>query len=375
MARPPTRPLWATAVASFVAFALLTGLGVKLWQGRRARAALPPGGRLETHEAFVTALRSRPVDVRDVKAVFAHVFASLPAEVTVYPTENYFYYSFYAEGRLIRGNVRLDPEHRERGQVSFAYYAAMHRPARPEETEHLGGDKIFGPEDGLALEALGPLLYEVSYGGKAVRFRLNDLSQAPPPPGRLGPGESFVFRTFDESGFQFELVYVAALRQFHFVLDESAPPADELIALAPRLRLGRLSGFAFYEDPARPRKLLVGVDAELIKENSYYDGPFDQLADNFITGDGFRRMLEEAYPYARGRLTDRGAFKTFGPTPGVSGSRLALTPYLQYPSREALLAFVAACERGGPERLVACLTDDYKRQVPGPPEGATDAAP
>jgi hypothetical protein len=98
------------------------------------------------------------------------------------------------------------------------------------------------------------------------------------------------------------------------------------------------------------------------------------VAFALLTGLGVRlwrgRGARGAYPYARGRLTERGIFRTFGPTPGVSGRRLALTPYLQYPSREALLAFLAGCERGGPERLVACLTDDYNRQVPGPPEGA-----
>src|SRR5690606_24730787 len=61
-----------------------------------AAAATP---RLETNEAYIEAV-TRPADLStsDVMAVFAFVFASLPDRVKVYPTEDYYYFRFYAGG-------------------------------------------------------------------------------------------------------------------------------------------------------------------------------------------------------------------------------------------------------------------------------------
>ena len=46
----------------------------------------------------------------DPKEVFARVFEQLESEVIVYPTENYYYFSFFANGRKYSGNLRLHPQ-------------------------------------------------------------------------------------------------------------------------------------------------------------------------------------------------------------------------------------------------------------------------
>ena len=51
--------------------------------------------RVTTHEAYVEEVsRGADFDIGDIKAVFALVLASLPERVKVYPTENYFYFTF-----------------------------------------------------------------------------------------------------------------------------------------------------------------------------------------------------------------------------------------------------------------------------------------
>src|SRR5688572_2563251 len=41
------------------------------------------------------------VDLEDVDAYFWHIFSRLPDEVTIYPSENYFYFIDYVAGRQI----------------------------------------------------------------------------------------------------------------------------------------------------------------------------------------------------------------------------------------------------------------------------------
>ena len=68
--------------------------------------------------------RTRPAafDIKDPMAVLAYVLGSLPERVTVYPTENYYYFKFVHAGVPIAGNLRLDPRDRDKGKVYFAYY-------------------------------------------------------------------------------------------------------------------------------------------------------------------------------------------------------------------------------------------------------------
>ena len=55
-------------------------------------------------------------------AVFQYVFSRLPPEVHVYPTENYYYFSFFSEGKWFWGNMRFGVDERDRGLLPFVYY-------------------------------------------------------------------------------------------------------------------------------------------------------------------------------------------------------------------------------------------------------------
>ena len=131
----------------------------------------------------------------------------------------------------------------------------------------------------------------MSFAGTSVVFELNDLSEVKPPADALGEEEVFLGPVADEFGMRFFLVFDERLKIFHYMLDETVAVADELVAAKglDHVLIGRRTGFAFFQDIGRVRKLLVGVYAANVDVNNYLDGPFDQLPDNFLKGDELRR--------------------------------------------------------------------------------------
>ena len=131
------------------------------------------------------------------------------------------------------------------------------------------------------------LLYRITYQGTSVLFALNDVSQIKPPAGAIGPDERLIGPVFDESAVRFFLVYNSKAKVFHYILDETAPVPDQLepSPRSDRLLVGKRTGFAYYRDHRLDRKILIGVFEQNVRLNNYFDGPFDQLPDNFIEGE------------------------------------------------------------------------------------------
>ncbi len=73
------------------------------------------GTYLLLNQRYLEGISSSPIDLEDVDAVFWHIFSKLPAEVTIFPSENYYYFIMYIEGRQLWGNMRLPAGRRERG--------------------------------------------------------------------------------------------------------------------------------------------------------------------------------------------------------------------------------------------------------------------
>ena len=253
--------------------------------------------------------------------VFGFVFDSLPERLRVYPTEYHYYYDFHYRGVRYTGNIRIEPRDSGDAAVHFVYFqdgSAWHRAAgtrvsRRRAGRHRGKDR--------------PLLRRLGWHGRSVVFALNDLSQVRPPAGTLAPGETFIGPIFDESAIRFFLVFNARLKLFHYVLDETVPVADEFFSAPqhPRIVVGKRTGFAFYRDRRRERKILIGVFADNYRFNSWFDGPFDQLPDNFIVGDTLRRAILKVEPGLKGEI-DR-----FGSAPGGE-VRYEIRPYATYRS-------------------------------------------
>ena len=75
------------------------------------------------NEAYLKELlRETKVDTTDPMSVFSHVFMALPERVDVLPTENYFYFRFYAGGIAWAGSIRLGPTERANGSLEFGFY-------------------------------------------------------------------------------------------------------------------------------------------------------------------------------------------------------------------------------------------------------------
>jgi len=404
---------------------------------------------------------SDKLDLENVNDVFNFVFSKLDSEVNVYPSENYYYFSFLLNGRETRGNIRLSPgkDERDGGYLNFGYreFDQKSHLSFQRKLESSLNYKKFGSEDGLALykqASGGPsmrlkqpysgtnylysssrvepsrevtissdLKYEVGYGGKKVVFNLSNLDQSYPDYVGLRDGEEFLMRTQDESGLKFLLIFNKKTRDFLWILDEEENQILNIPATSfknieggiplrrdkyQNFELDERTAFAFYNDEKNNRKVLIGVYVENIKNNSYFDGPFDQLADNFIDetwnneeglgfrvqGSGlgkafnhvapslrsvptiasggpakqshanildFKDYIELTYPYIRGRIDEYGHL--LGENGKVLTTRVAITPYYIYESLSDLEEFVGKCaELEEEEKRLSCLVHDYKKE-------------
>ncbi len=287
------------------------------------------------------------IDLENVDRVFDLVFSALPAEARVYPTENYYYFIFQVRGQEVWGNIHFSPVAEIGDHVDFAYWSFEGDPAK---ASPIGAHyKRYGAADGLSISKLAPLRFAMSYRGKTVDFEFNDLAQSLPAGMKVRKNEAFAAHTFDESGYPFFLIYNIAKPHFIFVLDESRTLPESLTTDDGDIWIGAKSGFAFYQDG--DRKVLFGVLADNVRRNNYYDGPFDQLGDNFVSGSKLSAYMQAAYPNTKGEIDQYGRFT------GADHSRLAITPYAFYNNPADLSAIIKRC---GGKDLLSCITHDFK---------------
>lgn len=324
--------------------------------GAVAQNAVPP--RLQTGQAYVEDVtRATALAIDDPMAVFAFVLGSLPERVKVYPTENFFYFSFVHAGKTYSGNIRLDARNRDDGKLNFVYF---------EEATAWNGDtpdrsRLLDASDGVKVEKLDRFVYRVSFGGSSVVFELNDLSRVRPEAAVLASDEKFIGPVFDESGIRFFLVFNSRLKAFHYILDETIKVADEFAAVKhnDRILIGARTGFAFYRDHRLDRKILIGVFEGNARLNNYFDGPFDQMPDNFHEGETFRQALQTADPDLKGEIDRFGAFP--------DGARYAIVPYMHYRNLKDLDVFHRCATS---KRLPAAAYYGCFVLAPGPERGA-----
>ncbi len=285
-------------------------------------AAAQPLPTLETNQAYVESVTAESsLAVGDPMAVFAYVLDSLPARVKVYPTENHYYFSFLLDGIRYAGNIKIDAYLRSEGKVAFTYYED--RPVWLTDTS--GPHLVLGAAQGVTVEKLDELTYKLTYKNKSVVFALNDLSQVKPPAAALTPDERFIGPVFDDSAVRFFLVFNPKLKLFHYILDETIKPADVLVP-APvgggRILIGKRTGFAFYRDQQRDRKILIGVYRGNVMANNYLDGPFDQMPDNFIKDNSLRKAILAVEPELKGQINQYATFS--------DGARYAIETSMEY---------------------------------------------
>lgn len=322
--------------------------------------------KLQTNQDYIEELYRNPkAPLADKSEMLRFVLKSLPDRVKIYPTENYYYFSFYSGGVRYAGNLRLDASDRDKGKIHFAYFID----SAPWKGELPVNYAVMDATDGVNVQKVERFLYRVTVGDRTVLFALNDLSGVRPPEGTLDPDERFIGPVFDESGIRFLLVYNAKLRLFHYILDESVPVPDELQPLksTDRILLGTRTGFAYYRDLRRERKILIGVYEDNTVANNYFDGPFDQLPDNFIEGDELLKAILDVAPNLKGTIDRFGG--------SFDGSeRFLIAPYMNYRTQDELLVAhrCATGPQGQGPRYYECFLLDAE---PLPLEGKPKAAP
>ena len=86
-------------------------------------ASIVTFAKIDTNQDMIESLAIYDkLDSTDIDAVFKTVLDNIPNDITVYPTEGYYYFWFYHQGNLIRGNLRFSHRLVDKGQLSFAYY-------------------------------------------------------------------------------------------------------------------------------------------------------------------------------------------------------------------------------------------------------------
>ncbi len=329
---------------------------------REVQAAAGERPRVDTNEGYIAEVTRGPTrDMSDPVAVLHFVLEALPDTVRVMPTENYYYFRFVEAGVPWAGSIRLGPAEREMGKVELSYYKDI----APWAEDMAGGrHEILGADQGVKVAAEEALKYRVTAKGRSVLFVLNDMSNVVPPAALLGERERFIGPVFDESGVRFFLVYNGQAKVFHYLLDETVPVADELVpqSASPRILVGRRTGFAYYLDQLRDRKILIGVSEVQSRLNTYFDGPFDQLPENFIKGEELRTAIVDADASAKGEIDRLGNYLK-------EEGRYLIHPYMLY-AKPADLMRVHTCAASRvkrPDLYAKCFVIEPEGAALGPP--------
>lgn len=327
------------------------------------RSAAPLDGALITNEQFIRGLYT-PLALDSSAAVFRHVFERLPDRVTVFPSENYYYFEFAVQGKVVTGSLSLTPTDRDSAQIGFAYTTRIQDKARARFYFTRGGGGNYGAAQGVDVRRVGSGRVDVAAFGRTVGFHLHDLEAAPPTKSRLRPDEDYVLSNFDDSGLRFHLIYSRPARHLFWILNEESY-VPETFSGDGALLVGDRTEFVFFADTLHARKVLVGVAGLNVRQNNAYDGPFDQLADNLIESGAvhLKPYLEAHYGREAAGIDRFGAWSREG--------RMAVAPYTVYHSR-ADLRFADSLVALGLDYPELCRQLTQQRYDPPPP--SADAA-
>jgi hypothetical protein len=299
----------------------------------RCQAITSPANILETNESLIKGLYLLPVK-DDRLSFFRFIFSKLDSIITVYPTENYYYFRCSLSGVNIKGNIGLLAHGEDDRIVSFSY----------EEEYNVGSitqqplirELILTEDDNIYLKKISDFKYTIRFEGKTVTFNLYDIGMLPPVKATIGPAETYIGPSFDESGLQFYLIYNANRNSLFWILNEDNVVPEQFLSYTDDLLIGRSTEFAFFDDKENNRKILIGVKEDNVIRNTWYDGPFDQLPDNYIKlgAVNLKKYIEACYPEEKGKIDKFGIYIS------DRESRVAIAPYMIYSSKDQLVNWI-----------------------------------
>ncbi len=289
---------------------------------------------LFTHDQFVDGLYTG-IDPRDSVAVFNYIFGQLPDEVTVYPSENYYYFKLNLHGYTFGGAIMLFSTHIDSGDVEFGYSVRVEDKVRQKDVKDWGAGCLLNSTSGMYVEKIDPFNYRLTYNGRSVLFKLYRDRIGPPLHSRLMANEICVGPSFDDSGLKFYLIYNKANKGLFWILNEDGFVPERLRPFGRHGLMGERTGFVFFNDSSNQRRILVGVDGYNILQNNWFDGPFDQMPDNYVKAGliTVKPYLDAHYNLADDAIDQYGHFK------GTTGSRVPVAPYTVY-FKKADLRFI-----------------------------------
>ncbi len=336
---PARRRRWLGWIV--LAFLLLAGFALALYAGGSTGGRTIANLGFTSNNSYIEGLYAN-VNAKKTATVFGYVFRHLEDEVTVYPSENYYYFNLVMRGKTLSGDLYFDVLNIDSGIITVGFVEKFEDRSRSRGRYRPGWGREFGPADGLLLRKVNDFRYAAEFGGRTVIFNFYHGDTAAPVQARLMHDEVYVGPSFDESGLRFFLVFNKTINRLYWVLNEDGFVPEEFSRLSDHLVMGDRTEFAFYVDSVNNRKILVGVQGLNVGHNNWYDGPFDQLPDNYVkTGRiEIRPYLEAHFGYRPGVL-DR-----YGNYIGMKGRRAALTCYAQYFSLSDL-SFVDSCLAAG----------------------------
>jgi len=321
--------------------------------------------KIKTEQQMVEdLLKPSGLDVSNPVAVFAAVFEALPDKVTVYPTESYYYFTFPHRGIIYAGNMRFDAFDQFDGKVHFAYNPEYALWRKAEEPTY----KKLGAEESVKVVQVDKFTYTITFKGKTVEFDIPDMSNVKPKEGIIRADETYLGPIWDESGVRFFLLFNNTAKTFLYLLNDD-PKMDlyEPSDLSPGLTVGNRTSFSFLKDKLVPeRQILIGVFAGNTQVNNYFDGPFDQLPDNYIEGNKLRDAILKLVPDVKDKV-DR-----YGSLPD-GAERFAITSYKYYEDVRDLKPIIdCAAKNNEPAQYYACF-DIQQDENSGPPSEITQS--
>ncbi len=291
------------------------------------------------------------IDLADPRALARFILTHAPGHAVVYPTERYYYFEFDQGPHRVAGNLRFTEI--DRGILHTGYFDRNDRRLINAATFRDG-------DPGVRIHPTAtPHTYRVEIDGIARVFTLDRTVLDAGPGVPLAPDERVVSTVRDESGFVFTLLFHEPQAMFYYALHPDFDPPHALADIplsGHRFRVDREGGFVFWRDPDG-RDVLVGVRLREIADNSYFDGPFDQVPPDLP----LRPLLRRAYPYvdARGGIDEHGTFLE------LADQRVAISPYAEYdelgPFLQAAVAALDAEPRRPDRPAGAPLVDEPKR--------------
>jgi len=288
------------------------------------------------NQNFIESVNSKSIYINNFNRVLSFVISKMDDNITVYPTEGYYYFEFMNNGEKIRGNLRFDFIDRDKGEATFAYFKEINR------SNNKYFFKVLNRKNGFILTKTDKFKYHLKYKNFKKDITIYDAKKELANLPKFLKNENYIGPIFDESGIRFHFVYDNVAKTFLYILNTTLGFSETYSAIDRdnNLLIGNRTKFIYFNDKKRKRYILVGVEKKNIDSNSYYDGPFDQLPDSFMDGKKLKSYIIDYDPSVKNLITDFGIYKN------EITSRYAVESYLEYTNKNELF------------RLYKCLDKD-----------------